>query len=115
VTVPHLFSLSLTFFIFFSITFILYVDLGPVASWGILALGSTGTVVTLKMMSPSTKQYRSSGTGQKAKEDSWDLPMKMCGLWTSNSSAGEAILTLSCFVTWIIIHPSLLNCYCKYS
>ena len=91
----HLFIFSSFYLFIFCIrTYEPISDLGPVPSWGILALGPSGTVVTLKIMSPTAAAAQHRSTGQKAKEDSWNLPLKMGGLWTSNSSAGEPLLLL---------------------
>ena len=50
--------------------------------WGILALDPLGTKVTIKSLSTSLSF--------KVKEDSWELPVKVCGLWTAHSQSGNS-------------------------
>ena len=65
------------------------VDKRGVPVWGILALDPLGTKVTMKALSTSSSL--------KVKEDSWELPVKVCGLWTAHSHSGT-------FKKLIILH-----------
>ena len=62
-------------------------------SVGVLALDPLGTKVTFKILHTSSKEKESMfgthGKIQEQKEQSWNLPRKAGGLWTSDSTTGQ--------------------------